>query len=122
MTLKESFKSVSTQIKQINENLNNLNNPYLILFGHKIDIDKSEWKVNQEEIKKFVEEKKMPYFETSAKNNQGIKEGFDYLINAVYEKINEQKEEEKNIIIQKEDENIEKKQEIEEKNLDALDG
>ena len=89
MTLKESFKSVSTQIKQINENLNN---PYLILFGHKIDIDKSEWKVNQEEIKKFVEEKKMLYFETSAENNQGIKEGFDYLINGVYEKINEQKE------------------------------
>ena len=58
MTLEESFKSVPTWIKQINENLNNLNNPYLILFGHKIDIDKSEWKVNQEEIKKFVEEKK----------------------------------------------------------------
>ena len=75
MTLEESFKSVSTWIKQIDENLNN---PYLILFGNKIDIDKSEWKVNQEEIKKFVEEKKMPYFETSAKDNQGIKEGFDY--------------------------------------------
>ena len=102
MTLKESFKNVSTQIKQINENLNNLNNPYLILFGNKIDIDKSEWQVNQEEIKKFVEEK-MPYFETSAKNNRGIKERFDYLINEVYEKINEQKEEEKNIVIQKED-------------------
>ena len=41
----------------------------------------------------------MPYFETSAKNNRGIKEGFDYLINEVYEKINEQKEEEKNIEI-----------------------
>ena len=94
MTFEESFKSVSTWIKQIDENLNN---PYLILFGNKIDIDKSEWKVNQEEIKKFVEEKKMPYFETSAKDNQGIKEGFDYLINEVYEKINEQKEEEKNI-------------------------
>ena len=112
MTLEESFKSVSTWIKQIDENLNN---PYLILFGNKIDIDKSEWKVNQEEIKKFVEEKKMPYFETSAKDNKGIKEGFDYLINEVYEKINEQKEEEKNIVIQKEDENIEKKEEIEEK-------
>ena len=57
----------------------------------------------------------MPYFETSAKDNKGIKEGFDYLINEVYEKINEQKEEEKNIVIQKEDENIEKKEEIEEK-------
>ena len=112
MILEESFKSVSTWIKQIDENLNN---PYLILFGNKIDIDKSEWKVNQEEIKKFVEEKKMPYFETSAKDNKGIKEGFDYLINEVYEKIHEQKEEEKNIVIQKEDENIEKKEEIEEK-------
>ena len=52
----------------------------------------------------------MPYFETSAKNNQGIKEGFDYLINEVYEKINEQKE----------DENIEKKEEIEEKKSECF--
>jgi hypothetical protein len=62
-----------------------------------------------------LKKKKRPYFETSAKDKKGIKEGFDYIINEVYEKINEQKEEDKNIVIQKEDENIEKKEEIEEK-------
>ena len=53
MILEESFKSVSTWIKQINEKLNN---PYLILFGNKIDIDKPNDKIKKK-LKNLLKKK-----------------------------------------------------------------
>ena len=54
MTLEKSFKSVSTWIKQINEKLNN---PYLILFGNKIDIDKLNGKLIKKKLKNLLKKK-----------------------------------------------------------------
>ena len=54
MILEESFKSVSTWIKQINENLNN---PYLISFGNKIDIDKPNVKLIKKKLKNLLKKK-----------------------------------------------------------------
>ena len=53
----------------------------IILFGNKVDCDKSEWEVTNEEINKFIQEKRLKYFEVSAKNNIGIDEGIEYIIN-----------------------------------------
>ena len=69
----------------------NFDNPCLVLFGNKIDKDKSEWKVTPEEIEKLVEDNKLTYFETSAKTKKGITEGFDYIVNIAYDKVETKK-------------------------------
>ena len=75
-----------------------MNNPYIVLFGNKADL-KDQWQISSEEAKKYAEENKLIYFETSAKTKQGINEGFSYIANQAY-KIVEQKLN-KNIIIGK---------------------
>ena len=54
MILEKSFEGVSTWIKQINENLNN---PYLISFGNKIDIDKPNGKLIKKKLKNLLKKK-----------------------------------------------------------------
>ena len=78
VTSKESFFSVSTWLDLIKEDYPNF---LVILFGNKVDIDKSHWEVTNEEINKFIKEKDLKYFEVSAKNNIGINEGIEYIIN-----------------------------------------
>ncbi len=90
--------------KWLNEIKDNFNNPCLVLLGNKIDIDEDKWKVSQEEIDKFVQEKKITYYPTSAKTNQGINEAFTDMANLIYKKFEGKKKD--NIVITK----IEKKQ------------
>ena len=98
VTLKASFDNVNSWLNEISENLND---PCLVLFANKIDIDKSQWTIKEEEIIEFANEKKLTYFKTSAKTKEGINEGFEHIINDAYERIkaraeNEQKIELKN--------------------------
>ena len=104
VTMKSSFESVTTWMKEIEDNLNE---PCLVLFGNKIDKDKNLWEVSEEEAKEFAEQNKLPYFKTSAKTKQGINEGISYIVNKAYEKINGIKNENDNVIIlgKTEDEN-----------------
>lgn len=60
---------------------------FYYLFGNQTDIPKEEWKIKTEEIMFFAEKNKLPYFETSAKNNTGIEEGFSFIVNDIYEKL-----------------------------------
>ena len=90
--------------KWLNEIKDNFDRPCLVLLGNKIDIDEDKWKVSQEEIDKFVQEKKITYYPTSAKTNQGINEAFTDMANLIYKKIEGKKKD--NIVITK----IEKKQ------------
>ena len=83
ITSHESFENINMWLKQINEHCNN---PCLVLFGNKIDLDQSLRQVTPEEIKKFCNEKNLTYFETSAKTKQGINDGFNYIVNEAYEK------------------------------------
>ena len=104
VTLKASFDNVNSWLNEISENLND---PCLVLFGNKIDRDKDEWEVTQEEAKKFAEERNLTYFETSAKTKEGLKEGFSYIVNEAYEKIKGNSNANNNVIVleNKEDEN-----------------
>ena len=61
----------------------------MILIGNKIDKEK-ERKISIEESIKFSKEKNIPYFEISAKTNEGIKEMFDYVIKKCKQFVNEQ--------------------------------
>ena len=78
VTSKNSFENLSLWLDSIYE----INPSFdLILFGNKADEDKSEWEVTNEEINKFIEEKKLKYFEVSAKNRIGINDGIEYIAN-----------------------------------------
>ena len=72
LTVKDSFLRVTEWLKQIREFSDKLP---IALFGNKSDLfDKRE--VTQEEINELCEKENLIYFETSAKKNTGIKEGF----------------------------------------------
>ena len=78
VTSKESFENISRWIDSIKD----IHSDFIIvLFGNKVDCDESEWEVTNEEINEFIQEKKLIYFEVSAKNNIGIDEGIEYIIN-----------------------------------------
>ena len=85
LTKKSTFNNVVNWLKQINDNLNS--NVSLVLFGNKCDMEEEKWEVNKEEVLKFAKIKGLPYFETSAKSNINIKEGFENVANAAYEKL-----------------------------------
>ena len=72
LTEKESFEKVPDWLKEIREFSDKMP---VGLFGNKSDlVDKRV--VTQEEINDLCKEENLVYFETSAKNNTGIKEGF----------------------------------------------
>jgi len=104
VTKRKSFDNVNIWLNEIKENFNN---PCLILFGNKSDIEKENWEITTEEIEQFAKKRNMAYFETSAKTRKGIDEGFSHIANVAYEKIEankkiEEEEEEKKIEIKKE--------------------
>ena len=83
LTQKRTFLNVVNWLKEINEKLNNV---CIVLFGNKCDIDEDKWEVTKDEVMKFVEKNGLTYFETSAKEDINIKEGFKNVVNAAYEK------------------------------------
>ena len=72
LTDKESFDKVTDWLKEIRDFSDKMP---VGLFGNKSDLaDKRE--VPQEDIDELCKQENLVYFETSAKNNTGIKEGF----------------------------------------------
>ena len=84
VTNRKSFDDIENCLEIIKERFND---PVIILFGNKVDVKKEEWKVTEEEINLFCTKKKLKYFGTSAKNNNGLKEGISYLANIIFERV-----------------------------------
>ena len=82
VTNKQSFDNLDDWITIIRKNFLN---PIVILCGNKIDIDKEEWKVGRREVERLAIHENLKYFEISAKNNEGIDDGFTYLVNKIYD-------------------------------------
>ena len=82
ITSRTSFENLSFWINSIKKLSKN---PFIVLFGNKIDREKSEWKVAKEELNKFSEENNIKYLGVSAKTKKGIDEGFNYIANKVLE-------------------------------------
>ena len=81
---KETFSNINLWLEDIKDNFVD---PCLILFGNKTDKPKEEWEITQDEINTFIKQKKLTYYETSAKLNEGIYEGFAHIANAAFEKV-----------------------------------
>ena len=100
LTKRESFDNLNNWLDEIKDSLTN---PLIILFGNKVDSENIEWKVTSEEVNEFFKTKGIPYFEVSAKTGKGIKEGFIYITNEVYNKKMEENSDDKEIMINKND-------------------
>ena len=94
-TNRTSFKNLDIWLREIRDNFPD--DTVIVLFGNKIDIEKEYWKVTIEEAKEYENKYNLILFETSAKLNKGINEGFHYITNKAYS-IVEKKTEEKNNI------------------------
>ena len=82
VTSRQTFENV---IKWLEEIENSFNKVSMVLFGNKVDVEENKRVISEQEAKKFAEEKKIPYFETSAKINKNIKEGFSKVVNDAYD-------------------------------------
>ena len=82
LTNEESFKNVNIWLNDIKENFKEIG---IVLFGNKCDLDKNKWKVTEEQVKKFVEENNLIYFQTSAKTRENIDKGFEEIANQAYD-------------------------------------
>ena len=82
VTNRESFQHVDQWLNTIKEELPD---PNLILFGNKVDVE--ERTVTEEEAESYAHKMNLKYFETSAKTSQGINDGFKYLVNDTYTKV-----------------------------------
>ena len=96
-----SFKNLDLWLKQISEYTNN--NMPIVLFGNKIDLPKENWEVTNEQGKEFAKLHNLAYFETSAKTKHGVNEGFSYIVNECYKRLEEKNQ---NIIDEEEKQNI----------------
>ena len=65
----------------------NFTNPSLVLFGNKVDMDKDKWQITKEEAEQYAKKMNLTYFETSAKTKKGLNEGFSYIVNETYNKV-----------------------------------
>ena len=79
LTNRETFEKVTDWLKQIREYSTKI---VIGLFGNKSDLEGRE--VSQEEIDKLCQNEDLIYFETSAKNNTGIQEGFNKVASLAY--------------------------------------
>ena len=109
-TCRNSFINLDNWLSAIKENFND--DIVIVLFGSSIDIEKERWKVTIGEAKEYAKKNNLVFFETSARKNIGINEGFAYITNKAY-LIAEKKIEEKKA-------NIEKYIQKREKNLNKL--
>ena len=81
LTDRKSFNDLNTWLGDIN---NATNQVTIVLFGNKCDLPNRE--ITKEEAENFAKENNLTYFETSAKLNINIKEGFSFVANDAYNK------------------------------------
>ena len=103
LTSRETFEKVTDWLKQIREYSTKI---VIGLFGNKSDLEGRE--VSQEEIDKLCQNEDLIYFETSAKNNTGIQEGFNKVASLAY-KVFEKEDIKKGEQLKKDEHNKKKK-------------
>ena len=85
-TKKTSFESLPTWIKEVKEIKDNIP---IVLFGNKCDLIENA-DVEKDEAEEFAKDNNMEYFETSAKENINIENGFKSIIDKAYETAQEE--------------------------------
>ena len=86
---KASFEHIGYWLNVIEENAD-IKKKVIIIVGNKIDLENRA--VTNEEAANFAKERKLKYFETSAKSGIGINEVFKELYEDIYKKFKENEE------------------------------
>ena len=84
VTNESSFTGIEFWIKELKYKVEN-DNMILFLVGNKCDVNEDERKVSTIKGKNFADENNMLFFETSAKNGDGVKDLFVTIANKAYE-------------------------------------
>ena len=84
VTNESSFTGIEFWIKELKYKVEN-DNMILCLVGNKCDVNEDERKVSTIKGKNFADENNMLFFETSAKNGDGVKDLFVTIANKAYE-------------------------------------
>ena len=84
ITNEQSFTSLNFWLKELKYKIDN-EGMILCLAGNKCDVGDDERKVEYNRAKMFAEENNMMFYETSAKNDVGIKDLFNGLLYKLYE-------------------------------------
>ena len=84
VTNESSFTGIEFWIKELKYKVEN-DNMILCLVGNKCDVNEDERKVPTNKGKNFADENNMLFFETSAKNGDGVKDLFVTIANKAYE-------------------------------------
>ena len=81
VTNRQSFEDLNIWLDGIKDSTDKVS---VILFGNKCDMENRT--VTKDEAKKFAKDHKIPYIETSAKQNINITEGFEQVAKDAYKK------------------------------------
>ena len=84
VTSETSFTGIEFWIEELKYKVEN-DNMILCLVGNKCDVSENERKISKIKGKNFAEEHNMLFFETSAKNGDGVKDLFVTIANKAYE-------------------------------------
>ena len=68
------------------------------IFGNKSDYEKDKWEITTEEAENIAAKLGLAYFETSCLTWKGINEGFTYVVNEVYENLENKNDKDDNKI------------------------
>ena len=79
----KSYKNVLSWLQNIRDESTKIP---IVLFGNKCDLE-DQRKISKEEAEQFAHRHGIPYFETSAKLDINIKEGFKKIIDDAYESV-----------------------------------
>ena len=82
LTKKSTFNSLEAWLNDIKENSNEVP---VVIFGNKCDLFEA-YEIENEEAKKFAKDHNLQYYETSAKQNVNVQEGFNAIAKLAYEK------------------------------------
>ena len=86
ITSESSFSGISFWIEELKYKVEN-ENMILCLVGNKCDVSDDERKISKNQGKKYAEENNLLFYETSAKNGDGVKELFNDVAKQAYEQL-----------------------------------
>ena len=85
ITNQESFNNIKNWIKDLQNVGNDIKG---VIIGNKLDLEQKR-DVSKEDLEEIGKKNKMPFLETSAKQNINVNEGFDLLVNELLKGKNE---------------------------------
>eukprot|EP00759_Apiculatamorpha_spiralis_P024946 PhF_6_TR28096/c0_g1_i3/m.41539/K07904/RAB11A; Ras-related protein Rab-11A len=86
ITSRRSFESIGEWLKSVRDTVYGHDDPVFMLIGNKSDLDHDR-EVQTDEAKKFAEDNKIAFLETSAKSGENVARAFDDIVGTLITKL-----------------------------------